>query len=328
MDSVVFLQRVTMLVALVALGLALVLLGWRIYDQFFGTLVDMKKRLNDLQEEQDYMVEQLSKRPDFCDLSPDPGPCRGRVQRWYFLPRSGDCLEFPWGGCQGNQNNFISLAQCRAACRVEGGKDGPVSTTQMPKMEAQMGLRVRESRTNPSPDCFLAPQAGPCGDRVTRYYHDHGHCRPFQYGGCAGNANNFFSLAECHRQCLVAAVEDTKMSSEGEKRRWKGFQGSEEDLKRDSLTGGDNWGVEQEGNGRALSGKGKNAVGKRKWEKIIGTCHQPPNIGTCESSVARWWWDEIAGTCRQFQWTGCGGNSNNFGSLEKCLTRCKGTGLL
>ena len=147
-------------------------------------------------------------------------------------------------------------------------------------------------------------------------------------------------LAECHRQCLVATVEDTKISREGEKRRWKGLQGSEEDLKRDSLTVGDNWGSEQEGNGRALSGKGKNAVGKRKWEKIIGTCHQPPNIGTCESSVARyvemvvlhiltftvqipstcrpifffcflslntlqrWWWDEIAGTCRQFQWTG------------------------
>ena len=33
MGSVVFLQRVSMLAALVALGLALVLLGWRIYDQ-------------------------------------------------------------------------------------------------------------------------------------------------------------------------------------------------------------------------------------------------------------------------------------------------------
>ena len=33
MGSEVFLQRVTMLVALVALGLALVLLGWQIYDQ-------------------------------------------------------------------------------------------------------------------------------------------------------------------------------------------------------------------------------------------------------------------------------------------------------
>ena len=27
--------------------------------------------------------------------------------------RSGDCLEFPWGGCQGNHNNFLTLAQCR-----------------------------------------------------------------------------------------------------------------------------------------------------------------------------------------------------------------------
>ena len=97
-----------------------------------------------------------------------------------------------------------------------------------------------------------------------------------------------FLLAECHRQCFVAPVEDTKRSTEGEKRRWKGLQGPEQDLERDSLTVGDNWGSEQEGNGRALSGKGKNAVGKRKWEKIIGTCHQPPNIGTCESSVARY----------------------------------------
>ena len=96
-----------------------------------------------------------------------------------------------------------------------------------------------------------------------------------------------FLLAECHRQCLVAAV-DTKISREGEKRRWKELQGPEQDLERDSLTGGDNWGSEQEGHGRALSGKGKNAVGKRKWEKINGTCHQPPNIGTCESSVARY----------------------------------------
>ena len=34
---------------------------------------------------------------------------------WSSKHRSGDCLEFPWGGCQGNHNNFLTLTQCRWA---------------------------------------------------------------------------------------------------------------------------------------------------------------------------------------------------------------------
>ena len=41
MGSVAFLQRITMLVALVALGLALVLLGWRIYDQVLDPAITL-----------------------------------------------------------------------------------------------------------------------------------------------------------------------------------------------------------------------------------------------------------------------------------------------
>ena len=41
MCSKVFLGRVSMLVALVALGLALVLLGWRIYDQVLDPAIMM-----------------------------------------------------------------------------------------------------------------------------------------------------------------------------------------------------------------------------------------------------------------------------------------------
>ena len=41
MGSELFLQRVSMLVALVALGLALVLLGWRIYDQVLDSAIMM-----------------------------------------------------------------------------------------------------------------------------------------------------------------------------------------------------------------------------------------------------------------------------------------------
>ena len=31
-------------------------------------------------------------------------------------------------------------------------------------------------------------------------------CR-FEYGGCAGNRNNFFTMAECRRQC---GLQETK----------------------------------------------------------------------------------------------------------------------
>ena len=78
-----------------------------------------------------------------CKLRPDPGPCRGRLPRYYFLPRchlgnpycqnlfssisrTGKCIQFPWGGCGGNANNFISASRCRAICSKAKAQANPV----------------------------------------------------------------------------------------------------------------------------------------------------------------------------------------------------------
>ena len=37
---------------------------------------------------------------------------RASISRWYFDPQSGQCNEFLYGGCGGNQNNFESLEEC------------------------------------------------------------------------------------------------------------------------------------------------------------------------------------------------------------------------
>ena len=89
--------------------------------------------------------------------------------RWYHLPRVGDCVQFPWGGCHGNDNNFVSIGQCRATCRVwttEGG--APHSL-----------LSVLSSSSIPPPvtktqsqHCLLPPESGPCSDRIQRFYFD------------------------------------------------------------------------------------------------------------------------------------------------------------
>lgn len=46
----------------------------------------------------------------------DTGPCRGNIPRWYFDRQSNQCLEFLYGGCQGNTNNFETREECQKSC--------------------------------------------------------------------------------------------------------------------------------------------------------------------------------------------------------------------
>ena len=38
------------------------------------------------------------------------------VRRFFFNPDTGDCEPFGYGGCEGNENNFVSLLQCSETC--------------------------------------------------------------------------------------------------------------------------------------------------------------------------------------------------------------------
>lgn len=51
--------------------------------------------------------------------------------------------------------------------------------------------------------CFLDIDAGPCDTMQTRFAYDRklGRCVTFEYGGCAGNQNNFPDLEYCSFYC-------------------------------------------------------------------------------------------------------------------------------
>lgn len=53
--------------------------------------------------------------------------------------------------------------------------------------------------------CELPLANGPCTAAFNRYYYDgNGLCRPFLYGGCDGNENNFETREECEAACPQA----------------------------------------------------------------------------------------------------------------------------
>ena len=68
--------------------------------------------------------------------------------------------------------------------------------------------------------------------------------------------------------------------------------------------------------------------GNAELEKVISKglqtyrCLQPKLIGNCRSSIPSFYYDATTGVCRPFNFSGCDGNSNNFGSVESCERAC------
>jgi len=72
-----------------------------------------------------------------CGLPPKIRECENenQVPRYYFDSAQGKCVEFVWGGCGGNANNFWSEDACTTACSptevqtpATGGQSSPQSS--------------------------------------------------------------------------------------------------------------------------------------------------------------------------------------------------------
>ena len=53
---------------------------------------------------------------DICILPPEGGICRAVYERFYYNPQYQSCSTFVFGGCRGNQNNFLTNEDCMQSC--------------------------------------------------------------------------------------------------------------------------------------------------------------------------------------------------------------------
>ena len=53
---------------------------------------------------------------DSCTLQPETGPCRARIPSYFYNTTSGNCEQFIYGGCGGNNNRFRNAAECVRHC--------------------------------------------------------------------------------------------------------------------------------------------------------------------------------------------------------------------
>ena len=60
-----------------------------------------------------------------CDLPSDSGPCYSQYKMYFYNSYSKKCEQFSYGGCYGNDNRFLSKAECESTC----GSYGPLAQT-------------------------------------------------------------------------------------------------------------------------------------------------------------------------------------------------------
>ena len=65
-----------------------------------------------------------SDRPEFCNMTPEVGRCRGAMRRFYYNSVNDECVTFIYGGCGGNENNFESEDECKSTCKTGGSAAG------------------------------------------------------------------------------------------------------------------------------------------------------------------------------------------------------------
>ena len=144
--------------------------------------------------------------------------------RWHWHSSSGSCRQFTFGGCGGNRNNFLTAGKCSERC---GGQAKELLTkdkemtqeSRVVKKGVQEVVKGGQKVANGYQEvaiedqeaasfCLSAPSSGRCRGRELRYYWDPARsaCAQFEYGGCAGNRNNFLSEQQCRQTCSLVEM--------------------------------------------------------------------------------------------------------------------------
>ncbi|XP_037577243.1 kunitz-type serine protease inhibitor 6-like [Dermacentor silvarum] len=142
--------------------------------------------------------------------------------------------------------------------------------------------------------CKPPADRGPCSARIPLWAFNatRNRCQRFYYGGCDGNENKHYTRNQCELTCLQS--DASRDGARPQELR---------EFSNDILPVPD--------------------VPNLMWSVLTNpACLLPPDRGMCSGYDHRFFYEAGLRTCQGFVYGGCGGNANNFASLDQCYEAC------
>ncbi|KAK6108540.1 Kunitz/Bovine pancreatic trypsin inhibitor domain family protein [Brugia pahangi] len=245
------------------------------------------------------------------------------VNRWYYDAAASTCKTFEYNGRKGNQNNFISEADCAATCTVFVNPcDRTVTLPLQTCSNSQAcpsGTYCHYGSTSQTTICCpfegnrcSQPMARGIGSAsLQRWYYNSmkGICEMFTYNGIHGNANNFLNKENCEIACRINPCPDGQPFSTSN----SVYQTCVASTLYINGCPNGYW-----------CNPGSNSFTTVCCPGAVNDpCNLPMVVGEGNEKLQRYYYDAMARVCRVFTYHGMKGNQNNFLSQTACQLRCR-----
>uniref|UniRef100_A0A0K0DGN0 Kunitz/Bovine pancreatic trypsin inhibitor domain protein n=1 Tax=Angiostrongylus cantonensis TaxID=6313 RepID=A0A0K0DGN0_ANGCA len=248
---------------------------------------------------------------NICDSSWSEGEGDDSLDRFYYDSVEGECYPFTYKGRRGNENNFLTKRICEETCKPStivcfGGESPLLSPSG----------RIVQCHSEPCPGAHYCHQGKDNKSTVCCMKKVEDDCLAFNYTGLGGNENNFVNRAQCQIAC-------------------PGYRGYCPHGKPHMLNG-----VMTK---CAVDTKcPSNYICHISKRELKNTCCPDPapnqnmfaeelcllsiDRGACGGRQTRYAFNRQTSQCTPFDYTGCGGNLNNFVSMMDCMATCGNVG--
>ncbi|XP_061433952.1 papilin-like isoform X1 [Lethenteron reissneri] len=85
----------------------------------------------------------VQKVPKKCRFEPETGNCKAAFPRHFYNMTTGQCENFIYGGCGGNDNNFHTTEECVESCKCHKNRDMGASTSMIQPRGKPMSSQKR-----------------------------------------------------------------------------------------------------------------------------------------------------------------------------------------